>query len=170
MSDGWIRIGANENGEPIFQKAIYAVTTVKKETKTEERKAHSFSIQAMKNEFDTDIDSLIKALTEMGIPYETKNNGTFISYYLTEEEVVVLKNRLEDEREEIGVSSPTPTGNGKEKKEEEKETPEVDIFRDINAELEKYNTQLERLQKNQEDLTGKELEDNLKQQAEIYEK
>ena len=170
LSDGWIRIGANENGEPIFQKAIYAVTTVKKETKTEERKAHSFSLQAMKNEFDTDIDSLIKALTEMGIPYEAKNNGTFISYYLTEEEVVVLKNRLEDEREEIAVSSPTPTGNNEGEKEEEKETPEVDIFRDVNAELEKYNTQLERLQKNQEDLTGKELEDNLQKQAEIYEK
>ena len=50
------------------------------------------------------------------------------------------------------------------------ETPEVDVFRDVNAELEKYNTQLERLQKNQEDLTGKDLEDNLKKQAEIYEK
>ena len=49
-----------------------------------------------------------------------------------------------------------------------KDTPEVDIFRDVNAELERYNTQLERLQKNQKDLTGKDLEDNLKKQTEIY--
>lgn len=169
LSDGWICIGANENGEQIWQKAIYAVTTVKKETKTEERKAHSFSVQAMKNEFDTDIDSLIKALTEMGIPYETKNNGTFISYYLTEEEVVVLKNRLEDERDGVHVSSPAPSGETGNAADEE-ETPKVDVFRDVNAELEKYNAQLERLQKNQEDLTGKDLEENLQKQAEIYEK
>ena len=67
------------------------------------------------------------------------------------------------------IPSLPPTDDGK-KDGEEKEIPEVDIFRDINAELEKYNAQLERLQKNQEDLTGKELEDNLKKQAEIYEK
>ncbi len=170
ISDGWTCIGHNENKEPIFKRKIIVTTVVQKETKSEERKAHSFSVQAMKNEFNTDIDSLIKALTEMGIPYEAKNNGTFISYYLTEEEVVVLKNRLEDDRNKIEVSPtpPTPTTQGKE--EEVKETPEVDKFRDINAELEKYNTQLERLQKNQEDLTGKDLEENLQKQAELYKK
>ena len=104
----------------------------------------------------------------MGIPYEDDGKGK-IKYYLTEEEVVVLQNTLEDQRNGIEIPSPLPTGGGK-KDGEEKETPEVDIFRDVNAELEKYNTQLERLQKNQEDLTGKDLEENLQKQAELYKK
>ena len=85
-------------------------------------------------------------------------------------EETVITGVIDDQTGNIAVSTEQGDYSDNGKTEETKETPEVDKFRDINVELEKYNTQLERLQKNQEDLTGKDLEENLKKQAEIYEK
>ena len=167
LANGWYDSGKkDEQGRIIYKRHIYTTTIITQNERIE--KYSSYSYEEIGRRFNVSIEQFKLALDNMGIPYEDDGKGK-IKYYLTEEEVVVLQNTLDDQRNQIEVASPTPTGGGK-KDGEEKETPEVDIFRDINAELEKYNTQLERLQKNQEDLTGKELEDNLKKQAEIYEK
>ena len=167
LAKGWYDSGeVDEQGRIIYKRHIYTTTIITQNERIE--KYSSYSYEEIGRRFNVSIEQFKLALDNMGIPYEDDGKGK-IKYYLTEEEVVVLQNTLDDQRNQIEVASPTPTGDGK-KDGEEKETPEVDIFRDINAELEKYNTQLERLQKNQEDLTGKELEDNLKKQAEIYEK
>lgn len=85
-------------------------------------------------------------------------------------EETVITGVIDDQTGNIAVSTEQGDYSDNGKTGDKEETPEVDKFRDINAELEKYNTQLERLQKNQEDLTGKDLEENLQKQAELYKK
>lgn len=110
---------------------------------------------------------LVRALQKDGCTNIYFEDG--ILYYTRK---IVEKDKHEVTTEGADDSAYTlPDGEyGASGKTEEKTTPEVDKFRDINAELEKYNTQLERLQKNQEDLTGKDLEENLQKQAELYKK
>ena len=167
LANGWYDSGKkDEQGHIIYKRHIYTTTTITQDERFE--KQSSYSYEEIGRRFNASIDAFKLALDSMGIPYKDDGKGK-IKYYLTEEEVVVLQNTLEDQRNGIEIPSLPPTDDGK-KDGEEKETPEVDKFRDINAELEKYNTQLERLQKNQEDLTGKDLEENLQKQAELYKK
>ena len=84
------------------------------------------------------------------------------------EEEFVITSSTSSSTDDIAANAGQGDYKDSKKTKEKKDTPEVDVFRDINAELERYNTQLERLQKNQKDLTGKDLEDNLKKQTEIY--
>ena len=114
------------------------------------------------------LEELESVLKSNNIPY-TIHQG-MITYTITAEETLLIKQSIEALREGESLSDTNSSEPNEGEKEEGKETPEVDIFRDVNAELEKYNVQLERLQKNQEDLTGKDLEENLQKQAEIYEK
>lgn len=164
LANGWYDSGKkDEQGRIIYKRHIYTTTIITQNERIE--KYSSYSYEEIGRRFNVSIEQFKLALDNMGIPYEDDGKGK-IKYYLTEEEVVVLQNTLDDQRNQIEVASPTLTGGDG----EEKETPEVDKFRDVNAELEKYNTQLERLQKNQEDLTGKDLEENLQKQAELYKK
>lgn len=165
LENGWYDSGEkDEKGRIIYKRHIYTTTIITQDERLE--KAHTYRYDEVARSFNASIEQVKHALQTMGIPYDDSIPGK-ISYYLTEEEVITLKNVIDDERDQIEVAPApiVPTAQG-----EDKETPEVDKFRDINAELEKYNTQLERLQKNQEDLTGKDLEENLQKQAELYKK
>lgn len=167
LENGWYDSGEKDSsGRIIYKRHIYTTTLITQDERFE--KQSSYSYEEIGRKFNVSIDQFKQALQNMGIPYIDEGNGK-IKYYLTEEETVVLTNTLEDLRTGLYVPPAPPSGKSGEDAEEE-ETPEVDKFRDINAELEKYNTQLERLQKNQEDLTGKDLEENLQKQAELYKK